>query len=181
MDRRPELPNGEEDAVWIDPAATPLCPHCLAELPPRAPFCPKCNAPVGAYATYDPIQQIYSTGWLYRRAIGSGISTIALIGMWIIFGPTALLMLIAIIARLVRGGRVDLVTAPIAIAACAISTVILFIVTRSYVRFKRRKPGQCLKCHYNLVNLPEPRCPECGTPFDPQWVADELEMAGEDE
>ncbi len=25
----------------------------------------------------------------------------------------------------------------------------------------------CLKCKYDLRRLPEPRCPECGTPFDP--------------
>ena len=25
---------------------------------------------------------------------------------------------------------------------------------------------RCVKCYYVLENLPEPRCPECGTPFD---------------
>ncbi|UCG32750.1 MAG: hypothetical protein JSU68_13920 [Phycisphaerales bacterium] len=25
----------------------------------------------------------------------------------------------------------------------------------------------CRRCHYNLYGLPENRCPECGTPFDP--------------
>ena len=25
----------------------------------------------------------------------------------------------------------------------------------------------CLECGYPLDGLPEPRCPECGTPFDP--------------
>ena len=28
-------------------------------------------------------------------------------------------------------------------------------------------PGHCAKCGYNLRGLPEPRCPECGTPFKP--------------
>jgi len=28
-------------------------------------------------------------------------------------------------------------------------------------------PGSCTKCGYDLRGLPEPRCPECGTPFDP--------------
>lgn len=28
-------------------------------------------------------------------------------------------------------------------------------------------PGQCRTCGYLLYGLTEPRCPECGTPFDP--------------
>jgi hypothetical protein len=28
-------------------------------------------------------------------------------------------------------------------------------------------PGVCERCGYNLRGLPEPRCPECGQPFDP--------------
>lgn len=28
------------------------------------------------------------------------------------------------------------------------------------------EPGHCVNCGYNLRGLPEPRCPECGQPFD---------------
>ncbi len=28
------------------------------------------------------------------------------------------------------------------------------------------KPGHCLNCDYNLTGLTEPRCPECGQPFE---------------
>ena len=28
-------------------------------------------------------------------------------------------------------------------------------------------PGHCAECGYNLRGLPQPRCPECGTPFTP--------------
>ena len=31
---------------------------------------------------------------------------------------------------------------------------------------RRRKLGLCLSCGYSLHGLTEPRCPECGTPFD---------------
>jgi len=31
----------------------------------------------------------------------------------------------------------------------------------------RRLEGRCEKCNYDLRGLPEPRCPECGTPFTP--------------
>ncbi len=32
-------------------------------------------------------------------------------------------------------------------------------------------PGTCDSCAYNLRGLTEPRCPACGTPFDPQLLA----------
>lgn len=35
-------------------------------------------------------------------------------------------------------------------------------------RLRRRKHGQCLACGYDLRGLPEPRCPECATPFTTQ-------------
>lgn len=31
-------------------------------------------------------------------------------------------------------------------------------------------PGRCRKCRYDLRGLLEPRCPECGTPFDPRRI-----------
>lgn len=33
-------------------------------------------------------------------------------------------------------------------------------------RWHRRKRGLCVKCGYNLIGLPAPRCPECGTPVE---------------
>ena len=35
------------------------------------------------------------------------------------------------------------------------------------IRRRRRSTSRCVKCGYLLVGLPEPRCPECGTEFDP--------------
>jgi predicted RNase H-like HicB family nuclease len=31
-------------------------------------------------------------------------------------------------------------------------------------------PGVCVQCGYSLFGLHEPRCPECGTPFDPKLL-----------
>lgn len=39
----------------------------------------------------------------------------------------------------------------------------------------RGRRGCCHKCGYDLRGLPEPRCPECSTPFDPgSFNADQL-------
>ena len=37
-------------------------------------------------------------------------------------------------------------------------------------RARRRAAGCCPPCGYNLTGLIEPRCPECGTEFDPKFV-----------
>ena len=63
------------------------------------------------------------------------------------------------------------------LAAAFVIALILERVTRSYIRFRLRKPGHCEKCGYNLSHLTEARCPECGTHFDPEYVATELEDA----
>ncbi len=146
---------------------TPLCPHCLAEVTERTDFCPKCSAPVGAFSTLDPMKQIYSTGWLFRRASGEGVSVFAVIGMWVILGPPVLLLVITMIfgdrprtIDLLGLGRVGL-----GILVAVLYGAILFRVTNSYWRFKLRKPGHCV-CGYDLRKLTEPRCPECARPFD---------------
>jgi hypothetical protein len=47
----------------------------------------------------------------------------------------------------------------------AFPTALSFVSTR-------QKPGgeSCPECGYNLTGLREPRCPECGTPFEPSML-----------
>ena len=43
----------------------------------------------------------------------------------------------------------------------------------AWILYRNRKEiaGRCRSCGYNLRGLSEPRCPECGTPFDQNLVA----------
>jgi len=47
-----------------------------------------------------------------------------------------------------------------------------FIITRIF-RVNKIDPTQCRKCGYLLKGLTVNRCPECGTEFDPQLLADQ--------
>jgi hypothetical protein len=52
-------------------------------------------------------------------------------------------------------------------AVCLVLCLIVFL----HNRYRPIIPaGHCPKCGYNLFGLPEPRCPECGKPFEPQDV-----------
>jgi len=37
-----------------------------------------------------------------------------------------------------------------------------------WVQRRRQRRNQCIRCGYSLKGLPEPRCPECGTPIE--WL-----------
>lgn len=74
-------------------------------------------------------------------------------------------------------GSADYVSWSLLLAAAFLNALILVRVTRSYIRFRLRKPGHCEKCQYSLAHLTVARCPECGTHFDPEYVATELEDA----
>lgn len=46
--------------------------------------------------------------------------------------------------------------------------IFLFISIRTHNKhWPYHEPGKCRVCEYDLRGLPEPRCPECGTPFEP--------------
>ena len=50
---------------------------------------------------------------------------------------------------------------------CLTSVIALIGIGHWTEARRRRQADRCTKCRYCLLGLNEPRCPECGTPFDP--------------
>lgn len=56
------------------------------------------------------------------------------------------------------------------VVAVTVACFVGRIAYRTMLRQERLDAGQCTTCGYSLRGLPEPRCPECGTPFDPDPI-----------
>jgi hypothetical protein len=90
----PELEDPIDPPAPPDEGAVVLCPHCLARNTEDRHFCVQCATPLTAHAAIDPLGRIYATGDTYRKAIASPRKPIVVIGMWLLFGPAALALLL---------------------------------------------------------------------------------------
>jgi hypothetical protein len=59
-------------------------------------FCPKCGGPVTTRAAIDPLGQVFTAGFGYQRALSDKPRLITMVGMWLIFGPQVLILLLAL-------------------------------------------------------------------------------------
>lgn len=105
-----------------------VCPKCLLRNSASVAFCADCGAPIGKVANVDPMQQIYAEGFGYRSAVEGPPKLIILIGMWLLFGPMAVIAVSMIIA-----GRGELLSTMPLILMFLCSTAILYRVSRSYI------------------------------------------------
>ena len=86
-----------EPVAEDDGPEVPLCPGCLAPVEPHDAFCKMCGQPLTSAATTLPMERIRSFGEITRRG-AERPKTIALIGIWLIFGPPVLILLIMTVA-----------------------------------------------------------------------------------
>jgi len=145
----------------------------MAQIAPLADFCHECGAPVTSLATMDPIKRIYAQGWVYRRVVARPTSPIMFWGVWLIFGPTMLINLGGFLVFLggmgpARSGGLLGLQILVWLGFLILHASILFLATKRYLHLRSIPIGHCMACGYNLHGLPEPRCPECGTPFNPE-------------
>jgi hypothetical protein len=64
----------------------------------------------------------------------------------------------------------DMLSVPVTFLVWGFVSLFGWRVARKHMR---RLGGQCVRCGYALRGLTEPRCPECGTPFNPadlEWL-----------
>ncbi len=61
---------------------------------------------------------------------------------------------------------------PISTFTIFFSVIAIYLLLPVHIRRKRKKKGLCEKCAYDLRGLTEPRCPECGTAFDPKLLSE---------
>ena len=79
-----------------------------------------------------------------------------------------LLTLLAFLARLLAPNVLESSSGECVIGAIVIASLLAGgAVTYRFLRFPSRDEPVCKNCGYSLRGLPEPRCPECGEPFEP--------------
>ncbi|MDB6024405.1 MAG: hypothetical protein JWM68_628 [Verrucomicrobiales bacterium] len=78
----PETPASSEEMK--------LCLSCMFPNDPDVHFCAKCGAPMTSYAAIGPVEQLLAEGHGYRQAAERPRKFIVVLGVWIIFGGTAI-------------------------------------------------------------------------------------------
>lgn len=89
--------------------------------------------------------------------------------VWVLLNGVALLLLVVMRATDADPAYIQ-VSSPAGVCAGMVVLVIPvgFLVIAAYKNWAWTPPGPLLQCHacgYEISNLPEPRCPECGTLF----------------
>ncbi len=66
-----------------------LCASCMAPNEPSTHFCAKCGAPMSPYAATGPFESLFAEGHVCRQAAEKPRSLIVVLGIWLLFGMTA--------------------------------------------------------------------------------------------
>ena len=106
-----------------------VCPSCIHENQPYVDYCENCGAPISPTVNYDPYKRIASQGWLYRKSASEPRRLITVIGMWLIFAPWLIFLVVLFYSTYVHPiGYV------VVFLLGFIPAVILFRTTKNYLR-----------------------------------------------
>jgi len=129
--------NRQSDRTGQSPEPGIVCTACLAPNRPHTNYCSKCGALLNSLAAFNPFDQTLVEGFAYRRAVDGPPSKLILIGMWLLFGPS--ILLVPVIFSDVRlGNEATGVSGPLFehiyfAAYLLISIVILYRTTANYI------------------------------------------------
>lgn len=112
-----------------------LCPNCLASIGKLTHFCPACGAPISAYASTDPLGRVHAEGFALRNATRSPNRPIVLIGIWMLFAPSACVLLLIGISTLLTDRLTfgNLLGSCVALLGGMLFAAIVFKTTRNYL------------------------------------------------
>jgi len=118
--------------------------------------CPNCRARVSFFRTFR------TTAWgrfpckVCGSVLGIAVGRRFLaVGVWV-----AAVVLLMRVARIQAYGTIGF-------AAIILCLMLLILYCMERVVLIERRAFTCRQCGYSLEKLTEPRCPECGSPFDP--------------
>lgn len=117
-----------------------VCSSCGRLIEADEKYCQHCSAPTNNAFNLDPMTAIESEGHLFARAATGKQKPIVLIGSWIMFFPAIIVLTLFAFGTLSAGAgppAADFVFFAIGILLAMAFGVILFRITRNYIRSRR--------------------------------------------
>jgi hypothetical protein len=114
-----------------------LCTSCTAPNEPSAHFCAKCGAPLSSFAMIAPFERLFAEGFIYRQAANHPRNLITVLGVWFIFGLTALVGLVILVAATQSadvGLGAAIVGVVFGVAVFGVSLAMIWRTTRNYLK-----------------------------------------------
>ncbi len=130
----------EMDSQKVHAERTITCPSCAALNSASEAFCEECGAPIGARVTLDPVQTIRAEGFMLRKSLEGRPRFIVLVGTWVLNLPVLLISLGAALYIITKWrGLSAFVFFWMLIGLSYIAFVILYRITRNYIRIPRKE------------------------------------------
>ncbi|MCY2925952.1 MAG: hypothetical protein NT031_11025 [Planctomycetota bacterium] len=79
------------DALYA--GASPICPHCVEPISPQDDYCPHCHRAISGLGPVAGTRGLTVEALDFRRVLSGKPRRIVLVGVWLLLGPFALLML----------------------------------------------------------------------------------------
>ena len=114
-----------------------VCPSCLQRNDEYADYCSKCGAPISPTVNFDPFKRIASQGWLFRTAASDSRRMITVIGIWLLFLPY-IVTLVVLATTLDLGEKNHFLILAFLLILSVIPGIIIFRTTLNYIRNRAR-------------------------------------------